>query len=176
MRHLRRWELGTPYPSIVEDVTTLMRTPAMRESGMLFVDSTGVGRAVMDMFYNSYRADRFGCYPPYPVTITAGRERNGNNVPKMDLLASVQAPLQLGTLKIAEGMTLGPVLEKELTSFRQTITQTGRESYDVQRRAGEGHGDLVTALALALFQKNTIRRPDVVENTDSLGKETPWMK
>ncbi|MGF6823999.1 hypothetical protein M2317_002924 [Microbacterium sp. ZKA21] len=176
VRHLRRWELGTPYPSIVADVTTLMRTPQMREGGMLFVDSTGVGRAVMDMFYGAYREERFGCYPPAPVTITAGRERNGWNVPKMDLLAAVQAPLQLGTLKIAGDMALGPTLEKELTSFRQTISQSGRESYDVQRRAGEGHGDLVIALALALFQKNTVRRPDVVENNDSLGKETPWMQ
>ncbi|MEI5604367.1 hypothetical protein, partial [Streptomyces brasiliscabiei] len=49
VRHLRRWEFGTPYPVIVNDVATMMRAEAMRD-GLLFIDRTGVGRAVFDMF------------------------------------------------------------------------------------------------------------------------------
>lgn len=167
VRHLRRWELGTPYPVIVSDVATMMRAPAM-EDAMLFIDRTGVGRAVFDMFSDAWREAEFGANRPIGVTITAGSRRNGWHVPKSDLLAAIQVPLQQGTLLVADGLTLGPVLERELVSFRQKITESGRDSYDVQRRAGEGHGDLVTALSLALFQDNTLRRPDVVENTDAI--------
>lgn len=171
VRHLGRWELGTPYPSIVTDVTQMLRTPAMRD-GLLFIDGTGVGRAVMDMFRAEWQRERFGCYSPQAITITGGHERNGNNVPKSDLMASIQVPLQQGALKVAGGLALGPMLEHELTSFRQKITATGRDTYEYQRKAGDGHGDLVSALSLALFQTNTLRRPDVVENTEILRKGT----
>lgn len=167
VRHLRRWELGTPYPVIVADVARMMRAPAM-EDAMLFIDRTGVGRAVFDMFVDEWRGAEFGANRPIGVTITAGSKRNGWHVPKSDLLAAIQVPLQQGALLVADGLALGPVLERELVSFRQKITESGRDSYDIQRRAGEGHGDLVTALALALFQDNTLRRPDVVENTDAI--------
>ena len=167
VRHLRRWELGTPYPVIVADVATMMRAEAMRDA-LLFIDRTGVGRAVFDMFTEAWQVEEFGAGFPFGVTITAGSKRNGMSVPKSDLLAAIQVPLQQGTLRVAEGLALGPVLERELVSFRQKISEAGRDTFDVQRRAGEGHGDLVTALSLALFQDNTISRPDLVENTDAL--------
>lgn len=174
VRALRRWELGTPYPVVVADVVAMMRTDVLDRDGVLFVDATGVGRAVTDLFWDEYREASFGCFRPQAVTITGGRERHERNVPKTDLIAAIQVPLQQGRLKIATGLALGSVLEQELTGFRQTITQTGRESYDIQRRAGQGHGDLVMSLALALFQPNTLRRPDVVEHTGAFErKDTP---
>jgi len=171
VRHLGRWELGTPYPVIVTDVTRMLRGGGMQDA-LLFIDGTGVGRAVMDMFTDEWQRERFGCYHPQAITITGGHERNGNNVPKSDLMASIQVSLQQGSLKIAEGLTLGSMLEYELTAFRQKITATGRDTYEYQRKAGDGHGDLVSALSLALFQPNTLRRPDVVENTEILRKGT----
>ncbi|WP_104177650.1 hypothetical protein [Cryobacterium sp. Y50] len=173
VRHLRRWELGTPYPVIVKDVAAMMRTPPMSDA-MLFIDGTGVGRAVRDMFRDEWQQDNFGCWRPVAVTVTAGHDRNGWHVPKSDLLAAIQVPLQQGNLKIAERLLLGEQLERELTAFRQTVSQSGRDSYDIARRAGEGHGDLVSALSFALFQPNTISRPDVVENTEILGRGTTW--
>lgn len=164
VRHLQRWELGTPYPSIVEDVAVFMRSPQMRAGGLLYVDGTGVGRAVMDMFSQAHRQAAMGRYWPIGVTVTGGKEPNGWNIPKQDLMAAIQAPLQLGTLKVAEGLPLGDVLEKELTNFRLKITQGGREQFDYQRSAGDGHGDLVSALALALYGNNPYGRPDVIEN------------
>ena len=110
VRHLGRWELGTPYPSIVSDVATMLRTPTMRDA-LLYIDGTGVGRAVMDMFTDEWRRERFGCYMPQAITITGGHERNGNNVPKADLMAAIQVPLQQGALKVAEGLALGPLLD-----------------------------------------------------------------
>ncbi|WP_165759618.1 hypothetical protein [Rathayibacter oskolensis] len=84
-------------------------------------------------------------------------------MPKADLFASVLVPLQQGRLKVADGLPLGPVLEHELLSFRQKITASGRDSIEFERRAGEGHGDLVSALSLATYWPNTMRRPSVVE-------------
>src|SRR5713226_2518893 len=46
LRHLERLSLGTSYPAVVEHVKRLVRLPSLRE-GVLAVDATGVGRAVM---------------------------------------------------------------------------------------------------------------------------------
>lgn len=46
---------------------------------------------------------------------------------------------------------------------RQKITVSGRATYDTPRREGEGHGDLVMALALALAVPNTLRKPDLID-------------
>jgi hypothetical protein len=164
VRHLQRWELGSPYPVIVSDVAQFMRSRVMRQHGLMYVDKGGVGRAVMDMFYDAHREAPMGCYEPIGITSTGGKEANGWNIPKQDLMAAIQAPLQLGRLKIAQGLALGDVLEKELTNFRMKITASGRETFDYQRSAGDGHGDLVSALALAMYGNNPYGRPDVIEN------------
>ncbi|WP_062385929.1 hypothetical protein [Demequina iriomotensis] len=164
VRALRRWELGTPYPSIVADVVRTMRAPVM-DDAMLLIDGTGVGRAVRDMFWDEWDQSRFGVYPPRAVTITAGHKRNGWNFPKTDLFAAVQVPLQQGRLRIADGLALGETLADELLQFRQRITDSGRDVIDFERRPGQGHGDLVNALALAMVVPNTARRPDVIENS-----------
>lgn len=168
VRLLRRWELGTPYPSIVADVAQLMRSDLLRRNGLLYVDGTGVGRAVMDMFYQSHREEPLGVFEPIGVTITGGRDANGWNIPKKDLFAAIQAPLQLGTLKVAGGLPLGPSLESELTNFRLKIGPSGREAVDYERSAGDGHGDLVSALSLAMYGNNPYGRPDVIENPKTL--------
>lgn len=167
VRQLRRWELGTPYPSIVDDTAAFMRTDQMQAHGLMFVDGTGVGRAVMDMFREAHAEGPLGRYQPIGVTATGGREAHGWNIPKRDLMAAVQAPLQLGRLRIAEGLPLGDVLERELVSFRLKIGESGRESVEA-RRSGEGHGDLVSALALAVYGNNPYGRPDVIENPKTL--------
>lgn len=168
VRALRRWELSTPYPSIVEDVARTMRTDMLRRQGLLYVDATGVGRAVMDIFYEAHRQEHVGAFEPIAVTITGGRDANGWNIPKQDLFAAIQAPLQLGTLKFAEGLHMGESLEKELTNFRLKIGPSGRETVDYARSAGDGHGDLVSALALAMYGNNPYGRPDVIENPKTL--------
>lgn len=168
VRLLRRWELGTPYPSIANDVAAVMRSPMLQRDGLLFVDKTGVGGAVMDIISDAHEKEALGSYWPIGVTITGGRDINGWNIPKQDLFAAIQAPLQLGTLKIAEGLPMGDVLEKELTNFRLKIGPSGRESVDYARSAGDGHGDLVSALSLAMFGNNPYSRADVIEDPKTL--------
>lgn len=164
VRHLARWQIGTPYPVVVDDVVELMASEALARDGVLFIDGTGVGVAVRDLFTDAHRSGRLrGAYPPVAVTITSGEHASGWNASKVDLIGAVQAPLQAGTLKVAAGLALGEVLERELTNFRLKLTASGRSTFEVARREGEGHGDLVMALGLALVHGNTARRPDVVE-------------
>ncbi len=60
---LERVELGTPYPAIVTHVSERLR--AIPGQGLLAVDRTGVGTAVVDMFYAAG-------LQPLAVTITGG--------------------------------------------------------------------------------------------------------
>ena len=161
--HLQRWPQGTPYPEVVAQVGRLMRRPPLATDGLLVIDRTGVGVAVMDMFREAYRDGTLaGCTLPVGVTITGGEHGTDFNVPKADLMGAVQSVLQGGRLRIAPG-PLVDVLQKELLAFRQKISAAGRTTYDHPRREGEGHGDLVMALALALVWPNTMRRPDLVD-------------
>lgn len=163
VRHLQRWPQGTPYPEVVEQVGRLMRRPPLATDGLLIIDRTGVGVAVMDMFRAAYRDGRLaGATHPVGVTITGGDHGTDFNVPKADLMGAVQATLQAGTLRIAAG-PLVPVLQKELLQFRQKISVAGRTTYDTPRREGEGHGGLVMALALALVWPNSLRKPYLID-------------
>src|SRR5437867_3858020 len=49
VRHLQRWHLGTPYPTIVNDVRDLVGRAPLPGSP-LCIDTTGVGAAVVQMF------------------------------------------------------------------------------------------------------------------------------
>lgn len=164
--YLQRWQIGTPYPVIVDDVIDLMDRDPLNTDGLLMIDGTGVGVAVTDMFMQANRQGRLrGSYPPVRITITGGERANGWNIPKNDLFAEVQVALQQGRLKIPENLPLGDVLANELQSFRQKINTSGRTSVDISRREGQGHGDLVLALCLAMVQPNTLRRPRVIDST-----------
>ncbi|MEQ6898459.1 hypothetical protein [Microbacterium sp. KR10-403] len=170
VRALRRWPLGTGYPAIVSDVAAMMRRPPL-DDGLLVFDRSGVGRAVGDLLFQTRRLVRFACAPAVGIITTGGVERNGWNIPKRDLFTELQLQLQQNRLRVAEGLQLGPVLERELLGFRQKLTDSGRETFDIQRRDGEGHGDLVSALMLALIQPNEMRRPRVVEHPDTITRK-----
>src|SRR5215217_9571633 len=54
VRHLERYELGTPYKKIVERIIEMAHIPPLSElPAGLFVDKTGVGAAVLDSFEHS---------------------------------------------------------------------------------------------------------------------------
>ena len=143
VRHLHRWPLGTPYPVVVADLGEWFAAPPLRDS-TLVVDATGVGRPVVDMIGASrLPAD------VRPYTITAGFREGDGTVPKVDLVAACQAALQQHRLRFAEALELRPVLERELESFRVTVTADRNETFASWREAD--HDDLVLALALAVW-------------------------
>src|SRR5680860_1377840 len=43
VRHVQRFELGTPYDAVVDSVGELLSTPELRDHGLLVFDRTGVG-------------------------------------------------------------------------------------------------------------------------------------
>jgi hypothetical protein len=161
LRHLERYELGTPYPEIADKVAVLMRDEKLspneydptrhrvfRKEPEVIVDDTGVGRAVADFL--RARGLKFRA-----VTITGGYEVNAvgggrYRVPKRDLVGALEVPFHTGKLKIAEGMELWPPLKKELLNFRRKINlKTAHDSYEHWREGD--HDDLVLAAALACW-------------------------
>jgi hypothetical protein len=162
LRHLERYELGTPYPEIAGKVVALMqderispneydpaRRRLFRSEPQLIVDDTGVGRAVADFL--RARGLKFKA-----LTITGGDEVNAvgggrYRVPKRDLVGALEVPFHTGKLKIAEGMELWPALKKELLNFRRKINlKTAHDSYEHWRESD--HDDLVLAAALACWR------------------------
>lgn len=160
VRHIERFQLGTPYPAVVERTGELLEARPLRGEAVPVVDATGVGRAVVDLFTEAYRQGRLGTFSPVPVTITGGQDAHGLHVPKRDLVGRLQALLQTGRLKIAQGLLLADVLTKELLNFRAKITKSGADTYEAWRASD--HDDLVLALALACWYRHTHAPPRYV--------------
>src|SRR3712207_613416 len=55
VRGIKRYQLQTPYPTIVEDVCQLLQAPAVRSDSRLIIDGSGVGRSVVDLFWRQVR-------------------------------------------------------------------------------------------------------------------------
>ncbi|MDP9356588.1 MAG: hypothetical protein M3R02_15130 [Chloroflexota bacterium] len=168
VRRARRLPLGTPYPEVVQEVGQALRTVradalasapplsrfqrAIRSTEppvpILAVDATGVGRPVVDMI-------RAAGLPAHmvPVTITGGNavtpDGDGYMVPKRDLVAAVQVPLQTGGLKFPKRQRWAETLRAELSNFRVKVSLNGSDTYGAWRE--RDHDDLVLALALAIW-------------------------
>src|SRR5215203_1990762 len=159
LRHLERYELRTPYPTMVSRVAALVRDPQLTTTRQywngrevlaepeLLVDATGVGRPVVDLFRERglhYKA----------ITITGGnsvtRVAGGYGVPKRDLIGALEVPFHSGRLKVAAGLRLWETLRAELQTFRRKVSlTTGMDTYEHWRESD--HDDLVLAAALACW-------------------------
>lgn len=166
LRHLERFELGTPYPHIVSRVGAIMQLePLASRPCVLLVDKTGVGAAVVDMF-------EAGWLHPVSVTIHGGSAvtldtgHRGYRVPKRDLVGSVQVLLQNHRLQIASALPMAEVLRKELMNFRMKIDpRTAHDSYEHWR---EGmHDDLVLSTAIACWYRQWYQEHLEMANTTS---------
>lgn len=153
VRHLERFDLGTPYPVVVERTKELLGM--LEDKGaVLLVDKTGVGAGVVDMF-------RWAGCRPVPVTIHGGsavgkdKDGRGFRVPKRDLVSAVQVLLQAtpGRLKIAGALKEAETLRSELINFRVKLDpRTAHDSYEHWREGD--HDDLVLATAMACWFRN----------------------
>ena len=150
VRHLERFELGTPYTAVVERVRGFSRTPPLSDKPtVLLVDKTGVGAAVLDAFSHTG-------INPTAITIHGGSavsrdpQRPGFRVPKRDLVTVVQILLQTRRLRVAEGLPEAETLRRELLNFRMKIDpRTAHDSYEHWREGD--HDDLVLAVAMACW-------------------------
>jgi hypothetical protein len=149
-RHIERLSLGMGYPAQVERVAALVGSPQLAREVLIAVDGTGVGRAVVDLLRDALRPLQT---PLTAITITGGAtaSRTGSRwtVPKRDLVAAAQVAIQTKRLKIAAALPSAQVLADELTAYRVTLSEDGRDSYGNGREAP--HDDLVLALAIATY-------------------------
>jgi hypothetical protein len=147
VRWLHRWELGTPYPTILRSVEATLARPPLAGRSELIVDHTGCGRPIADQLRQA------------GMTLIAVSLHGGDTVshvganfrtPKRDLVAAVQLTLQQQRLQFAATLPLTAVLTQELLSFRVRIDPaTAHDSYSAWRE--RDHDDLVLALALAVW-------------------------
>jgi hypothetical protein len=147
VRHLRRFPLGTGYPEVVAYLAWAFAGPPLAGS-TLAVDRTGVGRPVVEML----RQANLGA-TIRPVTITAGHQATpsqggGSNVPKRELVSTLQVLLQSRRLRIAVSLAEAPALLKELETFKVKVTAAATEAFEAWREGD--HDDLVMAVALAV--------------------------
>lgn len=146
LRHLERIPLSTLYPEQVALVQKLLRRPQLGNV-RTFLDMTGCGRPVFDMFKQAKLPNLSG------VMITgahgvATRQPYGWNVGKAELVNRVQVEMQTARLGTSLAIPHVDKLVHELKEFRAKPTASGHMSFNA--REGQ-HDDLVLALALAVF-------------------------
>lgn len=146
LRHLERIPLGTRYPDQVTHVRELLRRPQL-EDVRTFLDMTGCGRPVFDMFKLAGLRDLSG------VMITGAtseprRMPYGWNVGKAELVNRVQVEMQTGRLRIGRAVEHVDKLVRELREFRVKTSASGHMTFNA--REGQ-NDDLVLSLALAVF-------------------------
>jgi hypothetical protein len=151
---LERLRLGMPYTDQVEYIRQLMLRPPL-DRAKLIVDETGVGRPVSDMF------DLVGLKPER-IAFTDGREAKqaGNrswHVPKHILVSTLQANMNLKTLKIAPTILESGALKEELADFERHVTASGRATFGGRTE----HDDLVMSVAIVLWTAIRTAKPSV---------------
>lgn len=146
LAHLERIPLGTCYPDQVTRVQTILRQPVLGDV-RTFLDMTGCGRPVFDMFKQARLPNLSG------VMITGAqgeptRQDYGWNVGKSELVTRVQVEMQTGRLRFGRRIAEVEKLVAELKDFRAGRSAAGHMTFNA--REGQ-HDDLVLALALAVF-------------------------
>lgn len=164
IRHLQRFQLGTSYPEIVDQVKRMVMDDRIRDNYIVLADATGVGRPVVDMM----REKRIRVIP---ITITAGSNsvydgQGGYHVPKRDLIICTQVLLQQKHVLFAEKLPEVRALTNELLNFQMKVTKSANDVYNA--REGE-HDDLVLSLAMAVWYSHNY---GIAEQKEP--KANPW--
>jgi hypothetical protein len=150
---LKLWERGTDYADVVKETGELIRRADMRDAPIV-LDATGVGRKVVELFFQAHRLGRLGRYWPHPFVITGGREITNELVPKRELVGVMQTALQAGRLKVADALPLAGKLRQEMQTFEVKLSPTGQETFESARDSD--HDDLVIAVALAMYYRHSL--------------------
>lgn len=179
VRYLQRWQLGTPYPVVVEDVEKfLARPPLLGSRTVLAVDATGVGRPVVDQFARlALKATLV------PITITGAQalgahrdKKYGWRVPKKDIVGVLQMLLGQRRLKVAK-IPERETLLKELRTFKVKVNKdTGNEAMEGWRTSD--HDDTVLCLlgnTPILTERGWVSIRDVT-TTDRVLTRQGWKK
>jgi hypothetical protein len=146
VRHLSRFELGTPYTEIVMRIGELLNGRELRDRTRLVLDRTGVGAPVADMFLHAGQN-------PFSICFTSGNRETSRGrtlcVPRNYFVSILQILLQAGRLKISNALQVAPVLERELLRFSLRHRAADEDLSDCWRE--NDHDDLVFAVAMACY-------------------------
>jgi hypothetical protein len=153
--HLDRFELGTPYPEVVDRLGEFFAREPLAGRTRLVVDSTGVGLAV----FQDLKRARLPVREIMPVLITAGQQVNKEGgiwrVPKRALVHPLRVRFEEKSIKIPRGLTYLEALAEELAGYEMKVNQrTGHDSYSNYPRETP-HDDLVLAVSLAYWSMST---------------------
>lgn len=144
VRALQRLPLGIPYPEQCELLASMLSNSNL-ENASVFLDATGVGKPISDLFRKAGIKHK-------PIWISGGRVEQqhggGYSVPKLHLISRLQAALHSGELKIARALPEAAAFTRELQEFRVSWTEAGHARFGARQGA---HDDLVLAAALAVY-------------------------
>jgi hypothetical protein len=146
--HLETWPLGTNYVVVADALTARYEAPQLR-STPLAPDFGGVGRPVFNLLQSKRIKARMT-----PVLSTSGKMRRYDeankawNVPKIELVSTLQVLLQGEYLVIDPRLKYAPRLKRELQEYRETITRSKNQTFSA---SNSQHDDLVSGLMLACW-------------------------
>jgi hypothetical protein len=143
--HIAQLRPGVSYPEQAMWIIQAAHALSYEERATVYVDATGVGRAVVDLL-------RRDCpFPIVAVTITPGgavtKKGKDWSVAKTELISALEVVLSTRRLSADPGVDNAGLLLKQLKAFGYVLGETGRPKFE-----GKGsHDDITMALALAIF-------------------------
>lgn len=149
---LKRWNIGTDYNDIVNDVLSI-------PFDFLVPDFCGVGRPVVDMLRREHQLRRHkGKIRPVLTVSSNALARTKStatgqlydNVPKIEMVAAIEIAQQQGKLE------LPPIPETrwllgELLDYRMRYSKAANQQFGADPHKSNAHDDLVAALGLAVW-------------------------
>lgn len=171
IRLLEQAPLGESYPLQAQRLKRILAREAIAQHNPdVWVDYTGVGRAVFDIF----RQERVPNIKA--TTITFGGQagpngHGGHSVPKIELVSKLQALMHTGRLSMPSSLPLGRAFRNELLDFRVSYSAVGNATFGAREGA---HDDLILAVALAVYGLDSGRRAYVQPLWSALGGGVDW--
>lgn len=141
--YLEQMALKTRYPDIYDRAEYILKS--IRGDCHFLVDATGVGNPVVQAIRH---------LNPIPIVIVSGltvnaRENGGYNVPKREIVTSLQAVMHSRRLQIAKGLPHQEQLKKEILSFKMKPRDSGNIEYGAASE--RVHDDIVMSLAINIW-------------------------
>ena len=147
VRHLQRFPIGTGYPELCAVLAKLFADPPLH-GATLAVDQTATGKPVLSMLRRAHIGASIR-----PLTVTGGHRASISEgiwqVPKQELVSTLQVLLQTRRLKVASTMPEAQMLVQELLNFKMKVKVASDDPLAAWREGQ--HDDLVLAAACAAW-------------------------
>jgi hypothetical protein len=171
IRSLEQAPLGESYPAQAQLLKrTLSRQSVAEHDPEVWVDYTGVGRAVFDIF----RQERVPNIKALTITFAGQAGPNGHgghSVPKVELVSNLHALMHTGRLRVPLNLPMGKAFRRELAEFQVSYSNVGNARFGAREGA---HDDLILAVALAVYGLQNERRAYVQPFWSAISGGRDW--